>query len=54
MGCKSCKQGKESSPLSKQELQDVASKVQKWVMGFVIIWSLFAIYGIYSFITNIL
>jgi hypothetical protein len=54
MGCKSCKQGKESSPLSKEEIQNVASKVQKWVLTFFIIWSLFAIYGIYSFITNII
>lgn len=46
MGCDSCKDKKKL----KDELYDSTKFVEKSAIYFVIVWSLFAIYGIYSFI----
>lgn len=50
MSCKNCK---EKSRI-KEELYNSTKYIEKFSITFVIIWSIFAIYGIYSFIKNIL
>jgi hypothetical protein len=54
MGCSSCKQKKEKPIPTKEDLERMAISVQKVVYGVVIVWSIFAVYGIYSFFKNFL
>lgn len=46
MGCSTCKEKKDI----KKELTGSTGDVSKGVVWFVVIWSLFALYGIYSFV----
>lgn len=46
MGCSSCKEKKDI----KEELLKSSEYVSRGIVWFVIIWSLFAVFGIYSFI----
>lgn len=50
MACTDCKKKTEI----KKELIDSSEFVSRGVIWFVIIWSIFACYGIYSFIKNLL
>lgn len=50
MGCSDCKKKQNI----KEEIVKSTDHVQKYVVGFVIVWSVFAIYGIYSAIKNFL
>lgn len=50
MACSNCKKRNEI----KQEINQGTEFVSKGVIWFVIIWSLFALYGIYTFIRNII
>jgi len=50
MGCSSCKQKRDI----KKDLLESTESVNKGVIWFVIVWSLFAVYGIYSLIKNFL
>jgi len=54
MSCSSCKQEKQKPTPSKQELEKIAITMEKVVYGFLIVWSLFAVYGIYCFFKNFL
>lgn len=49
MGCYKCKKNE-----LKKQIVNESKFVDKGVIWFTIIWSLFAIYGIYCFLTNIL
>lgn len=46
MGCNNCKEKKNI----KGDLIEASKTINKGVLWFVIVWSLFALYGIYSFI----
>jgi hypothetical protein len=46
MGCSECKKNK----TIKEDLLKSTEFVQKGIIWFVLIWSIFAIYGIYTFI----
>lgn len=46
MGCSTCKEKKDI----KKELTESTGGVSNGVIWFVVIWSLFAVYGIYSLI----
>ena len=50
MGCTECKKNK----TIKEEILKSTEFIQKGVTWFVIVWSLFAIYGIYSLIDKFL
>lgn len=54
MACTSCKQKNSLSPevkiKTKEQIDDTIRKFEKFVKWFVLIWSLFAAYGIYSFV----
>jgi len=54
MGCSNCKQKKEMVPPTKESLERLAQKTEKVMYGAFIILSVFAVYGIYSFIKNFL
>ena len=54
MGCSNCKQKKEMAPPTKESLERLAQKTEKVMYGAFIIWSVFAVYGIYSFVKNFL
>lgn len=47
MACKSCKQKKEMS--SEEKFQRTSDLVDRWIPWFLLIWSLFALYGIFKF-----
>jgi hypothetical protein len=51
MGCSSCKQKKETAPMTKEEVEKLASKVEKGAYIFFGLIVVFAAYGIYSLIT---
>ena len=51
MGCSSCKQKKEITPMTKEEVIKLSGKVEKGVYVFLTIIFVFAIYGIYSLVT---
>lgn len=46
MACTECKKKRDI----KKEMSDSTKSVEKRIVYFVIIWSLFGIYGVYSFI----
>jgi hypothetical protein len=48
MGCTECKKNK----TTKEEILKSTEFIQKGVTWFVLIWSVFAIYGIYTFINK--
>ena len=50
MGCSSCKQKKEIVAPTKESLERLAQKTEKVVYWAFVVWSVFAVYGIYSFI----
>ncbi len=54
MGCKSCKQEQEKPALTKEDAEKLAQKIERYVTFSLVVLGLFAIYGIYSFIKNIL
>ncbi len=54
MACSECKQKSKSSEMTKQEIDSMVKSMEKGVTWFVIIWSIFAIYGIYSLIDKFL
>lgn len=54
MGCSSCKQKKETTPMTKEEVEKLARKVEKGVYVFFGLIVIFAVYGIYSLITSFL
>jgi hypothetical protein len=54
MGCSSCKQKKEMTPMTKQEVERLSGKIEKGAYVFFIIIVVFAIYGIYSLIASFL
>lgn len=43
MACKDCKKKKTPAPVN-------IEKIETFVKGFLIVWSLFALYGIFNFI----
>jgi len=50
MGCSKCKKNQ----TIKNEIIQSTEFIQKGVVWFVFIWSIFAIYGIYRFITDLI
>ena len=50
MACKNCK----DKQTLKEDMYNSTKLVDSWVVWFSIVWSVFAIYGIYSLISNIL
>jgi len=54
MGCTTCKQEKEKPIPTKESLEKLALKTEKVMYGVFIVWSIFAVYGIYCFFKNFL
>ena len=54
MGCSSCKQEKQKPTPSKEDLERMAVTTEKIMYGLLIVWSVFAVYGIYCFFKNFL
>jgi len=58
MACKSCKQKKElmSQPVfpNEDKFDRTSNLVEKWIPWFLLVWSLFAIYGIFKFVELII
>lgn len=51
MACSKCK--KKNSDI-RSEIERQTSSISKYVIVFMVIWSILAIYGLYSLISNIL
>jgi len=54
MACSKCKQKSKSSEMAKQEIDSMVKSMEKGDTWFVIVWCLFALYGIYSLIDKFL
>ena len=54
MACSKCKQKSESSQKTKMEIESMVKSMEKGVTWFLIVWSLFAVYGIYSLVMKFL
>jgi hypothetical protein len=52
MACSKCKQDKKI--IGEEKFQRRSNFVDKWGGWFLLIWSLFAVYGIYSLISKLL
>lgn len=53
MACSTCKQkGSSKTPMTKEEIEKMVAKYEKGAHVVIILWSLFAVYGIYSLITK--
>lgn len=53
MACSSCKK-KGGKPMTHEELKKFTNKAEKYVIGFIIIWSVFGIYGLYRIIADLI
>ena len=54
MACSKCKQKSEIGQMTKEDINTMVKSMEKGVTWFVFIWSLFAVYGIYSLIIKFL
>jgi hypothetical protein len=53
MACSTCKQkGSSKTPRTKEEIEKMVTKYEKGAHVIIILWSLFAVYGIYNLITK--
>lgn len=55
MACSTCKQKGSSKPsMSKADIEKMVVKYEKGAKILLVVWSLLAVYGIYSLVTNLL
>jgi hypothetical protein len=54
MACSKCKQKSEINQMRKEDINIMVKSMEKGVTWFVLVWSLFAVYGIYSLIIKFL
>lgn len=54
MACSTCKQKGSKPAMTKSEIETMVGKYEKGARIIIIVWSLLAVYGIYSLITNFL
>ena len=52
MACKNCKQKKEI--MGEEKFERTSDLVEKWIPWFLLVWSLFAVYGIFKFVELII
>jgi hypothetical protein len=52
MACQNCKQKKEI--IGEEKFQKTSDLVERWIPWFLLVWSLFAVYGIFKFLELII
>jgi hypothetical protein len=50
MSCQSCKKKKQSSPVTIGSVNHATNKIENVVKIFIVVWSMFGIYGFFSLI----
>jgi hypothetical protein len=53
MACSSCKKGNTKAP-TQEELKKFANNMEKYIIGFMIVWTIFGFYGLYRLITDLI